>query len=303
MPVKLSVIVRTYDRPALLKRAVTGILQQTHPVDELILVNNGGRPPSPTAWEDPLQAKKGALPLITVIDVPEPLPLGAAANLGLRSATGNWIAFHDDDDRWPDTYVAETLEALSSLDPQVALLAAPVEQVLEEPLGFSEFQETFRFRLRPDLLPGSLPLAPILSHNLLPPIALWYRRQALLDLGGYAEDVPVLEDWVANRALLLKHPGWLRSGTPVEYRVRTSKSLDDTQPERRNTVTTRLDQHLQTRQVLLDRWLRDELHSGKFGPALYALLLENQAQSMREAFDLTLLQRVLRKIRRKVLRT
>lgn len=299
MSVKLSVIVRTYNRPALLKRALSGILQQTLPVDELILVNNGGEPPSPTIWEDSPQASRRGLPLITCIDSPEPLSLGAAANLGLRSATGDWVAFHDDDDLWPMTYAAETLGALSQVDPQVALLGAPVEQVLEESMAFSEFQEIARFRLRPDLLPGTLPLDQVLSHNLIPPIALWYQRQALLNVGGYAEDIPVLEDWVANRALLLKHPGWLRSGTPVEYRVRSSKSQDSTKPEKRNTVTTRLDQHLQTRRSLLDRWLREELENGKFGPALYTLLLENQAKSMQAAFDQTLLQKILRKVRRK----
>lgn len=300
----LSVIVRTYDRPNLLRRALTGILNQTVPADELILVNNGGTPAPSAMLNEILGTKKGALPLLTALDLPEALSLGAAANAGLRLAKGDWVAFHDDDDVWPATYLFETLEVLRELHPDITLLAAPVTEVMETLTGSAEYVETARFGLRPDISPGILPLAKILQSNLLPPIALWYKREALLEVGGYAEDISVLEDWVANRALLLKYPAWLRTGTPAEYHVRTATAGTElpANPEGRNTVTAKLDTHLRTHQLLLDRWLREELASGQFGPAMYALLSEQQQQAIQSLREQSIAWRLIRKIRNRIRR-
>lgn len=299
---KLSVIVRTFNRPCLLERALGGIFQQTVAADEIIIINNGGASLSKRLEEGrmhaffrPVPDEGSKPPLVRLIELPTPVSLGAAANEGLRTASGSWVAFHDDDDIWPVTHVEETLNFLRSAPEDLGLLGSSVDQVNEKltatgwVCGSAELE---RFPLLNGLEEGPLPVSRIIQHNLLPPIALWYRREALLSAGGYAENVPVLEDWVANRAVLLRSLGWFRKGTPVEYRVRVSP------PEGSfgNTITQRREAHRQTAIFLQERWLREELSGGIFGPECFARL---QRQMAEQSARLDLIQRLKSGIKRR----
>lgn len=296
---KLSVVIRTYNRPHLLNRALRGLLLQSTPVDEIVLVNNGGIAPERTAYEtlyQTLATRNPELanrpPVFQQLDLPSPLSLGAAANEGLRRCSGDWVAFHDDDDYWLADHVRDTLAFLEHAPDDLVLLGCPVEQVLERlQEDGTPAAEVQRFLISTGLGEGPLPVERIIQHNLLPPIALWYRRDALRRVYGYAEDIPVLEDWVANRALLLQGPGWYREGTPVEYRVRETAPAGPLG----NTVTHRRKAHLETAELLRNRWLREELREGRFGPESLACL---QREMEKQATRLDLVQRIRAKLRR-----
>jgi glycosyltransferase involved in cell wall biosynthesis len=95
----ISAVVPVYNRFELLKASVESVLAQTVPVSEVILVDDGsfdgtserlprfiaGNP----AWRDRVryfhQENQGP---------------GAARNLGIAQATGEWLAFNDNDDMW-----------------------------------------------------------------------------------------------------------------------------------------------------------------------------------------------------------
>ncbi|HEV2893829.1 MAG TPA: glycosyltransferase family A protein, partial [Actinomycetota bacterium] len=90
----VSVVVPTRDRPELLRRAVTAILEQTYqgPI-ECVVVFDQSDPDLP--W--------GALPagrrLVLVRNQRTP-GLAGARNSGILAATGELVAFCDDDDEW-----------------------------------------------------------------------------------------------------------------------------------------------------------------------------------------------------------
>jgi glycosyltransferase involved in cell wall biosynthesis len=89
---KVSVIVPTCDRPALLRQALASIRALEGPdlTFEILVGDNG------TASETPAVAEEfGAIYLKASKRGPS-----AARNLGLRAATGEYIAFLDDDDFW-----------------------------------------------------------------------------------------------------------------------------------------------------------------------------------------------------------
>jgi GT2 family glycosyltransferase/glycosyltransferase involved in cell wall biosynthesis len=93
-PPLVSVVIPTFNRPKLLKRAVHSVLNQTLNAVEVIVVNDAGvPPPTPIIDKDPRvrlithQTNKG---------------LAGARNTGIQNARGTYIAYLDDDDIfWP----------------------------------------------------------------------------------------------------------------------------------------------------------------------------------------------------------
>jgi glycosyltransferase involved in cell wall biosynthesis len=95
----VSVIIPTHDRPERLARAVSSVLGQTYRRLEVIVVDDGSNPPVRNVVE---RAAAGD-------DRVRYLQLGcsrgaaAARNRGLAGASGDLVAFLDDDDRWLPT--------------------------------------------------------------------------------------------------------------------------------------------------------------------------------------------------------
>jgi glycosyltransferase involved in cell wall biosynthesis len=103
---KVSVIVPTCDRPALLGQALASIRAIEGPdlTCEILVGDNGA------ALETPAIAEKfGAVYLKTSTRGPS-----AARNVGLRAATGDYIAFLDDDDVWLPENVRPQIARLGS---------------------------------------------------------------------------------------------------------------------------------------------------------------------------------------------
>jgi glycosyltransferase involved in cell wall biosynthesis len=89
---KVSVIVPTCNRPALLRQALASIRALEGPdlTFEILVGDNGSAPETPAA-----AGEFGAIYLKALTPGPS-----AARNVGLRAATGEYLAFLDDDDVW-----------------------------------------------------------------------------------------------------------------------------------------------------------------------------------------------------------
>ena len=90
----VSVIVPTLDRPKLLLRAIDSVLRQTHQDIEVIVVVD--KPDQDTASA----VQSVGDPRLQLIVNPYSLTAAGARNAGADHATGEWIAFLDDDDEW-----------------------------------------------------------------------------------------------------------------------------------------------------------------------------------------------------------
>jgi glycosyltransferase involved in cell wall biosynthesis len=89
---KISVVVPTYQRPADLARCLAALKVQNRPVDELwVIVRDTDR----QTWQFLETFDRGALPLHTATVTASGVI--AAMNIGLESATGDIVAFTDDD--------------------------------------------------------------------------------------------------------------------------------------------------------------------------------------------------------------
>ena len=103
MSVIVSVVIPTRNRPQLVKRAVNSVRAQTLQELEIIVVIDG---------EDRATLKTLAAiaePRLQIVRLPESKGGGAARNVGIAHARGEWIAFLDDDDEWFPTKLEQQL--------------------------------------------------------------------------------------------------------------------------------------------------------------------------------------------------
>jgi glycosyltransferase involved in cell wall biosynthesis len=78
----------------LLLRAIDSVLRQTHQETEIIVVVDRPDPDTDAA------VRSVNDPRLRIVVNPHPLTAAAARNVGADHATGEWIAFLDDDDEW-----------------------------------------------------------------------------------------------------------------------------------------------------------------------------------------------------------
>jgi len=91
---QVTAVIPTRHRPGSLALALESALAQTYPVCEVVVVIDGPDP----ATESMLLAM--AHPRVRVLELPAPVGGSDARNAGIAAASGEWIAFLDDDDEW-----------------------------------------------------------------------------------------------------------------------------------------------------------------------------------------------------------
>jgi len=91
--IDISVIIPTYNRCDLVRRALKSVVEQKDVVFEVLLIDDGStdRTKSMVAAE---------FPSMTYLTFPPRQGPAAARNRGIENAQGEWIAFLDSDDEW-----------------------------------------------------------------------------------------------------------------------------------------------------------------------------------------------------------
>jgi len=98
----VSVVVRTKDRPDLLRQALGSLVLQDYPSLDVIVVNDGGAP-----VDAALMPFRESLPL-KLIDLHPGVGRSTAANRGIAASSGSWLLMLDDD----DVYLAGAVRSL-----------------------------------------------------------------------------------------------------------------------------------------------------------------------------------------------
>lgn len=122
---KVSIIVPTRDRPALLARAVRSILAQDHADIEVVLVDDGSPEPARILARQLRAEHPQRIRLVELGAAGgQGSGPGQARNVGLEQAGGQLLGFCDDDDEWTDPHhlarAAACFAADSTLDLYIA---------------------------------------------------------------------------------------------------------------------------------------------------------------------------------------
>lgn len=119
----ISVIMLTYNRASMVERMIDCVLKQIYTEFEYIIIDNGSTDNTAKILED--YQRKDAR--IRVIRSDEPLTIGAARNIGVRQATGDYITFVDDDDSLSPKYLRYLLGLIKEFDAQIAVAGTEEE--------------------------------------------------------------------------------------------------------------------------------------------------------------------------------
>lgn len=176
---RVSVVVRTRDRPALLAEALESLASGEYRRAEIVLVNDGGEPPTvPDGYP---------LPVVRV-ELPESRGRAAAAQAGVEAATGEWVAFLDDDD----------LAAPEHLATLAGLAAAPGVRVAYTDAAVGVYElDGDGWVCRERRLPYSRDFDPdvLLLDNYIPFNTLILDRRLFDEVGPFDPALPFFEDW------------------------------------------------------------------------------------------------------------
>lgn len=102
----VSVVIPTCDRPDFLREAVASVLRQSLPPHEIIIVDNGS-----------FALQGSDLPEgVTLLRTEPRIGPSRARNQGAAAASGQLVAFLDDDDWWAEDFLREAVFALVEQD-------------------------------------------------------------------------------------------------------------------------------------------------------------------------------------------
>jgi glycosyltransferase involved in cell wall biosynthesis len=203
---KVSVLVPTYNRPALLAETLESLTRQTMaPGDfEVIVVNDGG-----TASEVPdlpmgLQGE--------VVHKPTNKGLSAALNVALSMAVGEYVTVSADDDLVLPHKLLGLSVALDKASPAIsATFGWPIYTDRQgNQLGCPE--KVREFMRKHPVVTSEIALSEgLYVHGTAP----MYRASALRQVGGWNERMPTAEEWDMNHRLLKFAGPFLAVDLPV----------------------------------------------------------------------------------------
>jgi glycosyltransferase involved in cell wall biosynthesis len=177
---QVSVIIPTYNRRELVRRAIRSVLEQTDPVEEIVVVDDG----SGDGTREALHAEFGDR--IQYVWQPN-AGVSAARNRGLRQAQGQYLALLDSDDEWLPEKTRLQRHFLEA-HPDFGMVLCDVIRMTAQ----HEHIDVFRRR---DFIPRDGWVLPwVLANPALAPASAMFRREVLDTVGGFDESLRTAED-------------------------------------------------------------------------------------------------------------
>jgi glycosyltransferase involved in cell wall biosynthesis len=175
----VSVVLPTHNRAAFLERAIRSVVAQTETNLEIIVVDDASSDGTPEL----LNRLLGNDPRVRILRNLKSLGGGGARNVGIAAATGEWVAFIDDDDEWAANKLECQLEMLREHASAVAC-SCDFEQQFS-----SGATKTIR-------LPKNVTLNQLLQGSVMGGASMCLcSREVLRQIGGFDTRFKSGQDW------------------------------------------------------------------------------------------------------------
>jgi GT2 family glycosyltransferase len=209
---KVTVYIPACNAAAFLPRALDGLLAQTHPPDEILVIDDGSR--------DSTSEIAARYPAVTLVRHGSNRGLGAARNTAFQSARNGLVASLDADCVPDPAWLANLLPPLA--DPQVAGVGGFLAEGV---------QRTMADRWRRAHMPQEWGEAPLRDPRFLFGCNNIFRKSAVLEAGGYDERMRTNGEDV-DLSQRLRARGWHLTYEPAaratHLRQDTIRSILDT---------------------------------------------------------------------------
>jgi glycosyltransferase involved in cell wall biosynthesis len=201
-PMIAAVVITVFNQARFLAEAITSVLTQTRPADEIIVVDDG-------STDDPASVV-AQFPSVRLIRQDNRGP-SAARNVGLRSCNASYIVFLDADDRLRPTAI-ETGLACIARRPDCAFVYGGYRLISEngDAVGPDRFM----------VIEDNAHLAFLRGRTITTPATLLFRRDCLLQVNGFDETraIEPCEDFDLYLRITQKYPIASHPDVVAEYR-------------------------------------------------------------------------------------
>jgi len=199
----VSAVIPAYNAEAFLREAIDSVLGQTVPIAEIIVVDDGSKDATCVLAES-----YGAR--VRLLRQQNQGP-SVARNLGVQSATSEYIAFLDADDAWHP----------QKIEKQLAALAAAPDAVLCY-TGLLNFRADGWKSATPATPPGRLRAELLIRNPRVVPSCVLVSRAAFVRAGGFDPALKGSEDWDFVLAMLEQGALCTVEAPLTRYRVSTT---------------------------------------------------------------------------------
>lgn len=212
---KVSIVIRTMNRPRMLKEAIATALHQTYSQIQVVVVDDGNGEGASIVDEFPVMDGREIVYLRTAGCVGR----AAAGNLGLAQCRGEFICFLDEDDQLYADHVEVLLaHAVNNRLPVSYALAEEITSQSTADGGWSDGRVTVRYN-------QAFSRVLLWYKNYIPIQSVLFARSLYEELGGFDEALDLYEDW----SLWVKYStrcdfGFVPKATS-RYRIFTDRGL------------------------------------------------------------------------------
>jgi glycosyltransferase involved in cell wall biosynthesis len=188
MTQNINIIIPTYNRASLLKRAIDSVLEQTRSEFELIVVDDGSN-------DNTQELLKSYGSHITVL-TQEHRGVSATRNLGIAHSTNDWIAFLDSDDEWKPHKLEHQLSYIQ--EHPTCKICQTEEDWIRNGKGVNPKNKHQK--------PSGWIFEESLKLCLVSPSSVMIHREVFETVGVFDEDFPACEDYDLWLRIALHYP-------------------------------------------------------------------------------------------------
>lgn len=203
----VSAIITTHNRKDLLRKAINSVLCQTYDMIECIVIDDAGSDGTEDYIKDYINTGK-----IKYIYITKEESRGGnyARNIGIKAATGEYVAFLDDDDEWKE----------NKIEAQIQCISDQVGFVYSGKIVETNFEKVYDDSINRKYPEGDLS-KEILIHILTVTSTIMVKRSLLFEVGLFDENLKYWQEYdLCIRILQKTNVSCVSSGL-VLYRVIT----------------------------------------------------------------------------------